>query len=1160
MGNGAGWLRALGALACGVSIVLAGADRPFSQTAVTAQQIRSLIDAGRYADAEREAERTFGWPASRTLTSLEIDSGDVLADALVLNGRGAEPRTRQLGEQLLAGRAALVPHDERALAISHRRLAAILFETGEYQQAMPHATEALSLLERARANSSDVADALDDLARILTRTGEYDRALPICDRAVLLREASQSEAIDGITRTLVVRGDLLLQKGEYPRARQDLARALELLEKSRPIHPETARALTLVGEEARREGFPVRANEILSRAVSMTKATLRIGHPALASSLGSLAAALVDLGDFTRARMLLEEAQTIAEDSFGPDHPAVAVQLNDRAATLYLQGEYASARPLYERAMRIYERRFGPDYVGVTTAVYNLALLNSDLGDQQEARRYYQRAIETWSRTLGPQHTVVAFALSAYASFLARQGLFKEAQGFYQRALTIRERELGPNHPLVADTLTRSSLNLSRLGQRQQALELSARALQLWEKAGAQDGLAGGLIAQAQVFQNADDQSAARSYERALDIRRPLLGPAHPGIAEIEVPLAMVQARLGKRQDAFERALRGEEIGRNHSRLTLGYLSERQALDYASTRPRGLDLALSLIDEPRQATQALDALVRGRALTLDEIGARRRVSANQTSGALAPLWTALVSTRQRYANLVVRGAGSLTTAQYNALVDEARREKEQAERALAEQSATFRSEQARAEIGLEHVRASLPPSSALISFVRFNRTTVPAPAAVPSYLAFILKAGSADPEVVSIGRADQIESLISRWRNAMTAGIALSATSAIETERAFRITGGNLRRRLWDPISARLEGINRVFVVPDDAINLVPLAALPTGTARYLVEDGPVIHYLSTERDLVGTERPREGSGRGLLAVGGAAFADGSLFASLGNSKPQPAQTPAVATMAAASFRGTGSPCGSFQAMQFPAIPGSAREAREVADLWRSAPSPNGSGDVSALIGRDASEHAIKQLALGRRILHLATHGFFLGDECSSPLEGTRAVGGLVGAAGPRPAPAQRARPQELPENPLLLSGLALAGANRRAAAGPDEDDGILTAEEVTSLNLEGVEWAVLSACDTGLGQLRAGEGVFGLRRAFQIAGARTVVMSLWPVDDSAARVWMRALYEGRLDRQLDTANSVREASLVVLRDRRARKQSTHPFYWAGFVAAGDWR
>jgi CHAT domain-containing protein len=109
-------------------------------------------------------------------------------------------------------------------------------------------------------------------------------------------------------------------------------------------------------------------------------------------------------------------------------------------------------------------------------------------------------------------------------------------------------------------------------------------------------------------------------------------------------------------------------------------------------------------------------------------------------------------------------------------------------------------------------------------------------------------------------------------------------------------------------------------------------------------------------------------------------------------------------------------------------------------------------------------------------------------------------------------------------------------------------------------LNLSGVDWAVLSGCDTGVGEVRAGEGVFGLRRAFQIAGAKTVIMSLWPVEDQTTRQWMRTLYEGRLMKKLRTAGAVREASLAVLRQRRAKGLSAHPFHWAAFVAAGDWR
>lgn len=142
----------------------------------------------------------------------------------------------------------------------------------------------------------------------------------------------------------------------------------------------------------------------------------------------------------------------------------------------------------------------------------------------------------------------------------------------------------------------------------------------------------------------------------------------------------------------------------------------------------------------------------------------------------------------------------------------------------------------------------------------------------------------------------------------------------------------------------------------------------------------------------------------------------------------------------------------------------------------------------------------------------------------------------------------------------MVLSGLALAGANRRASAGMDVEDGILTAQEIGSLDLSSVELAVLSACDTGVGEVRAGEGVFGLRRAFQVAGARTLVMSLWSVDDTSTREWMRAFYGGWLRDDLSKSEAVRAASLAVLKERRARGESSHPFYWGAFVAAGGWR
>ena len=147
-------------------------------------------------------------------------------------------------------------------------------------------------------------------------------------------------------------------------------------------------------------------------------------------------------------------------------------------------------------------------------------------------------------------------------------------------------------------------------------------------------------------------------------------------------------------------------------------------------------------------------------------------------------------------------------------------------------------------------------------------------------------------------------------------------------------------------------------------------------------------------------------------------------------------------------------------------------------------------------------------------------------------------------------------KPAARAPNPLLFSGLALAGANTHPSGG---EDGLLTALEASALDLWGTKLVVLSACETGLGKLENGEGVTGLRRALFTAGAESAIMSLWKVEDDATRDWMRQLYQARLA-GLSTAESLHRASLSILDQRRRAGRSDHPYYWGGFVAAGDWR
>jgi CHAT domain-containing protein len=405
---------------------------------------------------------------------------------------------------------------------------------------------------------------------------------------------------------------------------------------------------------------------------------------------------------------------------------------------------------------------------------------------------------------------------------------------------------------------------------------------------------------------------------------------------------------------------------------------------------------------------------------------------------------------------------------------------------------------------------------------------------VPSYLAFVLRAGDVEPRVVDLGPADVLDASVATWkRNVASPG----------PESSYREAGIALRRLVWDPLQEAVGDAKRLFIVPDGALQLVNLAALPGDAGVYLVETAPLIHYLSSERDLV----PLKGrvAGQGLLAVGAPQYDATGPFASLRYG----ATPPMVASKAV--FRGKRAACGDIASARFEPLPQTGKETEGIVRLWEA----HGNGAAVHLRQAEATETALKLSAPGHRVLHLATHGFFLGEECSA-FEPARGVGGLVGASKVAVPPALA---QGRGESPLLLSGLVLAGANHRNVARDDEDDGILTAEEIASLDLTRVEWAVLSACDTGVGEVRTGEGVFGMRRAFQIAGARTLILSLWSVEDDATRAWMAALYTARLQEGLDTAASVRAASLRVLETRKARKKSTHPFYWAAFVAAGGW-
>ncbi len=1143
--------------------------------------ISALIASGDYERAESEATvlRTALSRARTTKPSDAQQATDILVEALCRNGKGSRSATRELAEQVLSSRVARVGPEDPSLATSMRNLGDVLLQSGQYQAAVQRFRALLSIRERALGpEDPEVAEDLDHLARALLAAELLDEALTVADRALQIKERALSVDDVRIARSLDIQGQLLQRKSEHRRARAALERAVELQDSPTVSLPERAATLSVLGEQYWFDGDLVKSKESGTRALSLAESSLRPQHPDLSLYLRRVTLSLLELGYVAEAREYRERALSIARAELGPTHPALALQMNDLAGILGRQADYFAARALFEQALEIAER-MGLDSASAIAAIYNLGVVNALIGDDLGAERYYRRAIAAWTRVNGAQHSSVAFALSGLADLRQTQGMYSEARQLYEQALAIREARLGPNAPDVARTLKNLARTLLELDQTPEAYALATRATAIWERAGGQGGAGyhDALTVRAAIQSRMGDQAAATlSYNNALTIMERLYGPIHPDLTSTKNSLAIVQALQGDRLKAIDTALESEKIVREHLTLAVRYLAERQALGYAARRHEALDILLSLAKEnPTLTTSILDRVVRARSLTLDEMAWRHHAAADAGEPGVADLRVALNSARQRVANLVVKGAGRQSPDQYATLLEDATRQKELLERGLLEKSVAFRSEMDRSDVGLKTVQGMLPERSALVSFYRYDRIIFPdrrsGPSApeqegestarlstVPSYVAFVVRPGGSDTDMVALGEAAAIDELVGQWRSEIMSGLRVSGPAV--SERKLRQLGSELRQRLWEPIASHVAGAERVFVVPDGSVNLVSLTALPIGQTGYLLEQGPMIHYLSTERDLV-VAKNLNLVGNGLLAMGAPSFEHSSPF-----NAPEKRPTPGGNDL----FRGAVSKCPSFQTMQFSVLPATGKEANYVAGLWKEfgPPATGSSLGPKVLLGSAADERSFKQLSPGNRVLHLATHGFFLGGDCNSALDGNRSVGGLVTPKKPKPAntkaPVAKAattlQAVGTGENPLLLSGLALAGANRRAAATANEDDGILTAEEVASLDLSGVEWAVLSACDTGLGEIKAGEGVFGLRRAFQIAGAHTVIMSLWSVEDRAAMTWMRALYEGRLARKLDTASAVREASLVVLRQRRARGQSTHPFYWAGFVASGDWR
>jgi CHAT domain-containing protein/tetratricopeptide (TPR) repeat protein len=949
-----------------------------------------------------------------------------------------------------------------------------------------------------------------------------------------------------------------------------------------PEHPEVARSLggrssVLAGQGRLEEAVNVRLESvaILRRDPGPDPTTL-------ASALAHTGIYYGMQGLYEEATPYLVEAYEVYTEALGPDHLDTGAAAHGVGNIYYVRGEYAEARKYYQQSLSSLEANADPTHPRIMVALYSLGNVARIQGDYVGARAYFLRGLELGEERGGPDSYELVRNLRGLGNVEVFLGNPEEALALRLRALRVAEANLDPDSFDLLAEVENVGISLRMMGRPEEARPYLTRAIRIASaRSPTHDQLVEPLAELARVELAAGNQPAAvDTLTRALAIAEEVLGPANHLTGDVQGYLALayeemgeyaaaglhldaaiaayesgwrdrqnyarlllqrsrVRLAIGEYDAAFADARQGDENGREHFVATLRSLSEGAGLRFATFRGNGVPLMLSallLMEAPPDSSilQAWDALIRARGLLQEEMLVRNRLVRDTESGELVELSRAVLDARTRLATLYLQGPGGEDLEHFTGRLEVAVREKEAAEDAFAARSGGFREEAEALEAGMEEVQGAVPEGGALVAYVRYPRRR-PGEDPTNAYVAFVLRGGGEAPGLVDLGDAENIEERVAAWRAAVGDSRIPSGPLAEASEERVREAGSALRAAMLDSLAPHLGDADPVLIVPDGSLHLVNPAALPAEPGVYLVEEGPLFPMLPSERSLlIGSDD--EPSGGGLLALGGPAFGDPAAVRTeqpdlLALGRPNTPQ------------RGVGPDCDQFLELAFPPLPGAVRESREIAALWNR----TREGNAVVLTGDEATEAAFKQQSGGRSVLHLATHGYFLRSEC--------ALGRDAGADSASAA----ALFDVVRGNPLLLSGLALAGSNERKGTDAG-NDGVLTAEEIATQDLQGVEWVVLSACDTGRGEVLEGEGVYGLQRAFQGAGARTVIMSLWGVDDQATREWMTTLYQARWQAGAGTAEAVRAASRTMLGDLRARGLSTSPVTWGAFVAAGDWR
>jgi tetratricopeptide (TPR) repeat protein len=928
---------------------------------------------------------------------------------------------------------------------------------------------------------SDDPGLLDQQVLQLYEEGKYQEAIPIAKRLLAAMKRLLGPEDPGTATSLNNLARLYEKMGDYVRAEPLYQQALQIRKKVLgEEHPDTATSLDNLAGLYEAMGDYSRAEPLYQQALQIRKKVLEEEHPDTATSLNNLAGLYEAMGDYSRAEPLYQQALQIDQKVFGPDDPETATDFQNLAVLYLHMGDYAQAKPLLQEALQIRKKVLGEEHPDTAIILDNLAGLYEEMGDYSRAEPLHRQALQIHQRAFGPEHPDTATSLNNLAALYVKVGAYGKAEPLYRQALQIDQKALGPEHPNTASDCANLAVLYENMGDYAQAKTLYEQALQIRQKVlGLEHPDTAMSLHILALFYNAmgDYGKAEPLFEQALQIRKKMLGSEHPDTARNLENLGRLKFYRGEILQAKSLAQLSAKAYLAVLSKILSFTSEQQRLAYQATLdPYSLFALLDGAD-----ADLASAVLHYKGVVLDSlIEDRLAAQASQTSEDRELL--KLLATDKRQLGQLLLQPSARPSEETSKRIEALEREVEGRESQLAQHAVGLGHARRALSVTVEQVQAAIPEDGALIEYLRYGHY-LGKDRWEPRYGAIVL-AATGPPRWLALGSAKDVDAVVSQYQ-ALVRGISDPGALSEALE--------SLYTQLWAPIERTLPpSAKRAIISPDGRLNFVSFATLLDSEERFLAEKYTV-QYAASGRDLLREVQPATRTTAVVFANPDFTISSSQTIAKTDDKSLNPTGD----TLRGTEKRG-------IEDLSFTPLEGTQKECERLTRAFE-----GWHWKVVSFTGKAATKEALFQVH-SPYILHLATHGFF--EPADQPERESTAQ---------QPASLERSLTKsKFFKNPMHCSGLALAGAQstleawKRSEIPPIENDGILTAEDVAALDLQGTWLVTLSACDTGSGEAKAGEGVLGLRRGFLQAGAQHLLLTLWPISDETTVQIMTDFYD----------------------------------------------